>query len=228
MDITLQNIWPPPSLEKALVSLALLAALSGCSQELPKAAHSHEGHGAHGQEGASHSAGAAPSSTRAINPSPKRAATAHTHGRAKLAIVLDGARITAALESPLYNIVGFEHEAETSAQKAAARNAESLLTNAGQLLTFSPKAECAPADNSITLELGGHDDDHHDDHSDAHKDIELEYAYHCHHPENLKDITVNLFEHFEHMSEIELIYLGPDTQKQDVLNRNKTRVKLTR
>ena len=92
--------------------------------------------------------------------------------------------------------------------------------------------------------LGRHDDDHHDDHDDdhhdddhddrhddtseRHKDIALEYHYRCHHPESLKDITVNLFEHFEHMSEIELIYLGPDTQKQDVLNRNKTRVKLTR
>ena len=142
--------------------------------------------------------------------------------------MLDGTRITAALETPLYNLVGFEHEAETQAQKAAAHKAESLLANAGQLLTFSSKAECAPSDKAITIELGGHDEGHHDEHSEAHKDIALEYAYHCHHPENLQDITVNLFEHFEHMSEIELIYLGPDTQKQDVLNRNKIRVKLTR
>ena len=76
---------------------------------------------------------------------------------------------------------------------------------------------------------GGHDD--HDDHGEdekVHKDIELDYTYHCGHPDRLAHITVNLFEHFEHMSEIELIYLGPDTQKQDVLNRKNTQMKLAK
>lgn len=228
MNVRLENILILQSFTRGMLSLAVLAAFSGCSQEPPSTGEKSEpahAHAAHENHVESHGAAVQPATP------PRRAAQAHAHGRATLAVVLDGYELTAALETPLYNLVGFEHAAETQAQKAALRNAETLLAGGGPLLTFSPKAGCALSDKSISADLGGHDD-HHDGHhaveAEPHKDIALEYIYVCASPDLLNDITVNLFEHFEFMDEIELIYLGPNIQKQDVLNRNKTRVKLTR
>ena len=47
-----------------------------------------------------------------------RSAESHTHGDASLAMVLERTVFTVELDTPLYNLLGFEHEADTAAQKA--------------------------------------------------------------------------------------------------------------
>lgn len=237
---------------KFFLSIVVAAVLSGCAQE-PSAPHDTSAND-HGHDEKTQSAPIAPRAVPNKAGEDTRSAKAHSHGEAKLALVLDGTVVTAALDTPLFNILGFEHEAETGAQKAAVQKAENVLAGGAQLFVFNPQAECTPSNGALSIEIGEHDEDDHDDHADdhdadhadhadhddhddhddhgedekVHKDIDLEYTYHCEHPERLAHITVNLFEHFEHMSEIELIYLGPDTQKQDVLNRKKTQMKLTK
>ena len=156
--------------------------------------------------------------------------------------------LTVELDTPLYNVLGFEHEAETATQKAAVLHAETVLTRGGPLFVFNNEAGCSIIRDTISVELEHHEDeDHegdHDDHEDddhgeddhedeeshdeTHKDVVLQYEYKCQSPTALKNVTVNLFEHFENLTELDLVYLGPNTQKQSELSAAKPRMNLTR
>jgi len=172
-----------------------------------------------------------------------RSAESHSHGDASLAIVLDGSMLIVELDTPLYNVLGFEHEAETAIQKAAVLKAESVLARGASLFVFNTEAGCSILHDTISVELGGHEDkdghsdheaDDHDDEEDdheaeeTHKDVVLQYEYKCQAPKALKNVTVNLFEHFENLTELDLVYLGPNTQKQSELSAAKPRMNLTR
>ena len=170
-----------------------------------------------------------------------RSADSHTHGGASLAIVLEGSQLIVELDSPLYNVLGFEHAAETAAQKAAVLKAETILSNGAGLFEFNNEAACSAISDHIEVDLDFDDHDeegHHDDHDDhddeeadeheSHKDIVLQYEYMCRNPKALKYVTVKLFESFENLTDIELVYLGPNIQRQDILSPNKTRMNLKR
>ena len=191
--------------------------------------------------------------TKSAQVSETRSADSHTHGAAALALVLENGVVTAEFETPLYNLLGFEHAAETEAQKAAVKKAETVLSNPAPLFVFNSSAKCAPAAERISVELGlddhgqdhrdhehddshkhdedhSHDDDHghaDDEHSD-HKDVILSYEFSCQNPDALTEVTVNLFEHFDNLAELDLVYLGPNTQKQISLNAANSRASLTR
>jgi len=130
--------------------------------------------------------------------------------------------------------VGFEHAAETPAQKEAVLEAQAILSNASSLVTFNKDAGCRSLNDKISVDLGleehdQHDDEHHHEdvhEEETHKDISLQYEYICQKPKALKHINVKLFESFENLTDIELVYLGPNTQKQDVLNTKNTRMNL--
>jgi len=177
-----------------------------------------------------------------------RSAESHSHGDASLAIVLEGSTMTVELDTPIYNLLGFEHIAETAKQKIAVQKAELVLSNSGSLFVFNSHAECKLSGETIRVELGldGHEDhDDHEDHEDdqeedhdeheeddahdkTHKDVTIRYNYKCSNPQSLKSVRVNLFEHFENLTKLDLVYLGPNTQKQVELSATKTSMILTR
>ena len=238
---------------------AFLAMCSACTQAETSShspsEHSETHSSEHHQSGEtkSHSDTAETTHSGKAAVSDTRSAESHTHGDASLAIVLDGSMLTVELDTPLYNVLGFEHEAETAAQKAAVLKAETVLTRGGPLFVFNNEAGCSIIGDIISVELEHHededhddedhddheddeheDDDHEDDHEDeeshdkTHKDVVLQYDYKCQSPTALKNVTVNLFEHFENLTELDLVYLGPNTQKQSELSAAKPRMNLTR
>ena len=201
-----------------------------------------------------------------------RSADAHLHGAAELAIVLENGRVTVELETPLYNLLGFEHAPETEAQKATVVTAEEQLAAGDTLFKFNAAAACEfdvkngrinlfentvghddhdhnddndhsdhHADGDHSHDDHAHDEDHNHTHQDnenkdhshgdhhehAHKDVILQYTYQCKESSKLSTMTVELFEMFENLSDLDVVYLGPSTQKQVSLNRNQTKVDLT-
>ena len=192
-----------------------------------------------------------------------RSADAHTHGDAELAVVIEKGSVTIELDTPLYNILGFEHAPETQAQKAAALQAELQLTRSSDLFEFNSKANCknlsqdqnislfdkAEADEHSDHDDEGHDEEnHHEDHDDeeghdahhqdeshndeahedeAHNDVLLTYEFKCEHPLKLSNLNVNLFEFFEELSEVDVTFLGPATQKQVTLTRTQRQLDIT-
>jgi len=166
-----------------------------------------------------------------------RSADSHTHGDAQLAIVLENGAITIELDSPLYNILGFEHAPETDAQKATLSQVEKQLGGGNELFTFNSGADCKPFSETHKVTLFN-DDDHDDDHTDekhhetehdesSHKDVLLSYEFRCESPTSLSNISVNLFEFFNELSEVDVTYLGPSSQKQVTLTPKNSKVEIT-
>ena len=171
-----------------------------------------------------------------------RSAEAHIHGDAELAVVVDADVVTIELETPLYNLLGFEHHPKTAAQKAKVEMAEDQLQKGEALFVFNANAKCNLISESKAVHLfdedhhddehDEHDDDeHHDEHldeqEDSHKDVLLQYQYRCTKPSSLENVSINLFEFFEDMSDIDVTYLGPSTQKQVSLTRKNTQMDLS-
>lgn len=89
---------------------------------------------------------------------------AHVHGVGALDIALEGAVLAMELRAPGADIVGFEHEAASEADRAAVSDALELLTDAAALFVPSEAAECTIV--AASAELHGEEDDGHGDHED--------------------------------------------------------------
>jgi len=246
------------SLFKVISLTTLVAACSACSGgDTPSHGHSDHADGhdsAHHDKEATH-VNDADHDTHSgdTKVTETRSADSHAHGDASLAMVLENSLMTIEFDTPLYNILGFEHAAETAAQKAAVTKAETVLSNGGALFAFNGEAGCVIMDAAKSVDMGledhdddhdededhhDHDEDHHDEDDDehegdghddeTHKDLIVQYEFQCANPKALQSVTVNLFESFNNLTELELVYLGPNTQKQAELSASNTRMNLTR
>jgi len=137
-----------------------------------------------------------------------RSAESHVHGGATLSVVSENSAIQVELETPLYNLLGFEYEPKSDAEKALVEKVEASLTNPQDLIRFNPEANCSFVVPSEGIELFHHEangedahhkheaddqdknehDDHHDedDHHDKHEGDDHgdeEHSDHDKHPE---------------------------------------------
>ena len=126
---------------------------------------------------------------------PAAAQKAHVHGEGVLNIAVENGQILMELEAPGADIVGFEHEPKTDADKAAIAKAAATLEDGAALFQFSPDAQCTLKVADVEApysdhghdehEKHGHDDKHghaakHDDH-DKHDHDKHGHAKHGHH-----------------------------------------------
>lgn len=158
-----------------------------------------------------------------------RSADTHSHGDAELAVVLEKSVVTIELDSPIYNILGFEHAPETEGQKTTLKQAEQQLGRGEALFTFNDQAKCTSLSKAMTVNLfetdtheenQGHHEDENTHDEDTHEDVVLVYEFKCQNTAKLSNVTINLFEFFKELSEVDVTFLGPATQKQVTLNRN--------
>ncbi len=90
--------------------------------------------------------------------------SAHVHGIATLNLVYDRGQLQIEFVSPADNIVGFEHEAESSAEREAIKAAITKLENAGALFDLPASAGCELHEAKARHSHDEHDDHGHDDH----------------------------------------------------------------
>ena len=153
-------------------------------------------------------------------------------------MALDGNVLRIELESPLYNLLGFEHAPDTEAQRDQVAEAERKLAQPEELFVFNSEAGCR-ADTIATVSLfaeadgyghdGNHDHendlDHHDEDgkdASAHRDALVTYSLSCASPSELRRADIGLLSAFPLMEEVDMVYLGPDTQKSLELTGSQT------
>lgn len=146
------------------------------------------------------------------------ASAQHVHGTIELGIVIEDNTVAVSLSAPLSDVVGFEHEPNTEAQKAAVERAAAVLADASKMFALSDRAKCKVTDMSMEGpdyitghskdgEHGDHHDDAdaHDDHDDGHEDDShghehRESAGHDHHDDG--DHHDDHGDHDEHDEEV--------------------------
>jgi hypothetical protein len=117
--------------------------------------------------------------------SAERQLDAHAHGYGELNVAIDGPKVALELNSPAFNIVGFEHSPETDKDKATIKNALSILNDGSGLFLFPAVAGCRLANVNVVSSLTEaqhsvhkeHDSDHKDQASD-HKDQASDHKEH--------------------------------------------------
>ena len=146
---------------------------------------------------------------------------AHEHGHARLQMAVEENRIDLMLNSPAYNLAGFEHGARTDAEK-------SRLADISRWLETTPLINTAAADCRVTaaaVELGGeeenhdgdthHEDGHHDEehHGEAtHREYDVSQQLECNRIDADQEFTSALMERFEDMAELTIEWVSPSGQ----------------
>lgn len=93
---------------------------------------------------------------------------AHVHGHGKLNLAIDGGELEIELIAPGADIVGFEYEAKTDADKAAVESGAAKLKDAFTVFGIPEAAACKLEEAEIESALLGDDHDDHGDHKDEH------------------------------------------------------------
>lgn len=156
---------------------------------------------------------------------------AHVHGQATLLLVADKGQVLATLESPLDNLLGFEHAPRTDKERQAVQQMAKALQAPDTLLSFDPQAGCKLERtqlNSAVLPanlLQGDQTAPAADTADAgHGDLELEASYQCQNPP--RTIEVRLFKHFKGLQRLNVEIVSEKEQAARQLHPAQPRIKL--
>ncbi|WP_394170787.1 DUF2796 domain-containing protein [Saccharospirillum alexandrii] len=98
---------------------------------------------------------------------------AHAHGAAQLTLAAENQTLAVSLDTPAYNLVGFEQAPATDAQRDQVASALAVLARADAVLDLPTAAECTLTEQAVDADawsaIEAHDD-HHDEHADEHHD----------------------------------------------------------
>lgn len=152
---------------------------------------------------------------------------AHEHGVASLNVALDGQTLEIQLQSPAMNLVGFEHEAKSDADKAKVAAARQHLEQPQALFALPIEAKCALQDSELDSPLfGGHAHDEHE-HADehGHSDIDASYRFACANAEALQTLELgSFFGTFPGTEKLEVQLIGPNGQQGAELTPRNSRL----
>lgn len=180
---------------------------------------------------------------------------AHVHGVVTLDVAVDGEQLLLDLQSPLADIVGFEHAPKTAEQQQQAKDGLAKARNGAQWFTPTPAAQCVLESVELTaptLEVAkdahGHDhkdehdhshkDEHkhgkegdghdHDDHAHGHNDLLAHYSFRCARPDALQFVDVALFTAFPSIHTVDVQTALASGQTQQKLSPHSRRIELKR
>lgn len=138
---------------------------------------------------------------------------AHEHGAAMLGLAQEGNTLQIELDSPAFNILGFEYAPSTAEEKQTLASAIDALNNGERLFTFPKSAKCSMVDSDVHSSLlkADHDkhDEHkdHDEHDEGHSDMEVVWSFNCLSPDDLTKVEITLFSNFKNLTDLDVDYI---------------------
>tara|TARA_R110000782_G_scaffold3506_1_gene12863 strand:- start:71 stop:670 length:600 start_codon:yes stop_codon:yes gene_type:complete len=137
---------------------------------------------------------------------------AHEHGVGQLSLAVEGNVVEIEITAPGADIVGFEHAAETEADRAALAAAAARLKDAVALFRFPPKADCRLEEAEVHSALldDAHDHEKKHDHdkghaheAEGHAEFRAHYHFRCADPAALSHVDLGYFTAFPAARELE-------------------------
>lgn len=157
----------------------------------------------------------------------------HEHGVAGLLVAIEGPQVQLLLESPLFNLVGFG-KAQSEQQHHQIEEIEQFLNNPLALFTVKGvtcvavsttlSGDAFEAEHTESHEDGHAEDEHEDKHEgehegehaeheeSSHADVQVEWLLDCPEISQASALRMSLFEHFEHLEQLDVQYLFGDKQ----------------
>ncbi|MGZ8202721.1 MAG: DUF2796 domain-containing protein [Burkholderiales bacterium] len=132
----------------------------------------------------------------------------HVHGAGTLQVAVEGERLSLQFSSPLDNLVGFERAPRTDREKERVRQMVERLQKAEELFKPSPEARCSRS--SVTLDspiLDGKAA------KGGHAALTASIEFRCQQPQNLKSMTVAIFDPFPKLVRVDAQVAGAKKQR---------------
>lgn len=163
---------------------------------------------------------------------------AHEHGAAELTVALIDGQAEIMLETPAFNLVGFEYAAKTDEEKAAVDAATETLEK-GEWFALTDAAGCSlsSADVNSSMAEGeehhdeeGHDEeegDHHDEEGhesekETHSSFFATYMFNCSSLEDLASLDATmLFSSFPNFEAVDAQWLNDTQQSAATLDKDR-------
>ncbi|UCC53320.1 MAG: DUF2796 domain-containing protein [Anaerolineaceae bacterium] len=140
---------------------------------------------------------------------------AHEHGAAILTIAWSGNDLAIDLQTPAYNVLGFEYAPSSDAEKALLDESVVALES-GDLLQLSSEANCSFISAVVQTELAeeAHEDgEEHEEEEETHSDIDVAYAVQCQNPDKLESVDASeLFVHFPNFEALQVQWVSDTNQ----------------
>ncbi len=173
---------------------------------------------------------------------------AHEHGHGKFNVAIEGKTLAMELMVPGADIVGFEHKAESEADKQALAAGRKTLSDLTKVVTLPDAAGCTLKNASVEVETEEKHDDHDhdkkkddhdhgekkDDHDhgkkaehkdeETHGEFHAEYQLTCSAPEKLTGMTFVYFNTFKAAEELDVTVIGPKQQLKFEVNRETSKI----
>ena len=147
----------------------------------------------------------------------------HVHGVGKLDVAIDDKTLSLHLDSPLINLLGFEHAASSAPDRLAAQKMAAQLRAADQVFVTTPAAQCRVTSVSLTsialdpALLGEKPATPKAADHDGHADLDADFVFTCAHPEQLRAIDVKLFDLYTGFHTIDVQAVTPKGQSAATL-----------
>lgn len=148
---------------------------------------------------------------------------AHVHGVVGLDVAIEGKTLHIELESPLDNLLGFEHKPNTPAQRAAADAMLKRMKDAASWLKPDAAAQCVLSKAEVESDALKPDAK-----DGGHADLDADYEFTCAAPEQLKTLEVGLFDAFKRISRIDAQVATAGGQSKQTLKRPQNKLRLTK
>lgn len=184
----------------------------------------------------------------AIHCSHAFAYSAHEHGVAHMNLLVDQSVVAIEIQTPLANVISFEHAPQTPDQKQEVIEMVTRLQHAEQLFIFPDSASCKLEEVSLhsgvideeilSLDHISHEEVHNhtqeshanvhhddDDHHHTHGNLDIDISFHCQDSSKLNQITINLFDTFPNLNEIEVQMITPNGQSAAQLTPQSNTIK---
>jgi hypothetical protein len=161
----------------------------------------------------------------ALPPSAHARGGAHVHGLAKLDIAVDGNRITAGLETPLDNLVGFERAPRTDAERKRADEAVAKLRDGDQMFRFDAAAGCKMASVKLDSPVLGLGSAPAGAKKDGHAELHASWEFVCRDAAQAAQVEVGLFA-FNQLKRVQVQLALPKAQLKRELKRPNGRLSL--
>jgi len=163
---------------------------------------------------------------------------AHEHGTAKVNIAVDGAQVSIGLESPLANLLPFEHSPTTPEQQKQVKDMARRMYSAETLFKLTPAAECrlnkvslesenldaSLLDPEATIEPARADDGgtpNSEKDEEEHGDLDADFTFLCAKPEKLNSVDILLFDAWPQLEKVEARVATPNGQRAGTLSAQK-------
>jgi hypothetical protein len=145
---------------------------------------------------------------------------AHVHGAAAMNLALYGQNVDIELETPLDNVLSFEHTPKSDSEKQEAQKMAATLRRAEALFLFPAAAACELKEVSLESEAisaellsGKSGGAGAAEEFEGHADLDADFSFVCRNPQAITRIEVALFKYFPRLNEIEVQLVTPAGQK---------------